>query len=184
MGRLLNMATGARRGLGYAVGDTIGVNVDPGWSGPTIRIISLGTGDPVRWQTGGSANVVLPAYTRMQTVPPNGLTFELQPGGYLNSSGVQTQVAPPSGSTIAPTGVVTTAPDLPVVKPADRPAPSITPIYTTQPTAAPTDGGGNVATQSTARDASATAAAAPGGIPLWAWLLGGVGAVFLLSRKG
>lgn len=167
---------GLASGLGYSAGDIIGPNVDPGWSGPAMRIVSLGSGTPVHWNTGGSANVWLPPYTKLEPVTPNGWIYELQPDGQLNST--RTGSGPETNTTWdppAPTDPPGTHPGGEVVHPPAgelvpwKPPPAAPPVH--QPPMDP-------------EQEAAAAAENDAVIPVWVWILGAAAALYFLSDSG
>ncbi len=156
-------------GLGFSVGDLIGPNVDPGWSGPTMRVYSVGPGAPVHWNTGGSANVSLPALTVLQPTPRNGYLYRLESTGYL------TEYADPAGREAPPADNNPPAqppPPLEIITNRD-PAP-VPPISSSPPPQNPGPANPDA-------NAPETVPADAGAVPVWVWILGATAAVFFLS---
>lgn len=165
-------------GLGYSVGDVIGPNMDPGWSGPAMRILSLGSGDPVHWNTGGSANITLPAFTKMQPTPRNGYLYELQPNGFLTSSrdpaGVEF-ISTPENEAGGPI-IRTSEPDLPIGYNAGKPPAKDIVIIDKgfAPVSKP---------PATTVDVSEPESENGGDIPVWLLVLGGAALLYFLSDR-
>lgn len=162
--------------LGYSAGDIIGNNVDPGWSGPAMKILSIGSGNPVHWNTGGSANITLPALTRLEPIPATGWIFILGSDGYLTyERGSSGPVSPPvneSPSSAAPPPITMT------IESWDPPAPPNQPVTIDR---------GPIMTAvndpDTGSEGIIKGDGAEGGIPVWVWILGGAALLYFLSER-
>lgn len=164
-------ARNAVSGLGYAAGDIIGTNVDPGWSGPAMRIVSLGSGEPVHWNTGGSANISLPAETVLQPIPANGWIYRLGTNGFLTSS------RDPGIPDELPLAPVQHVPWPPAAPPLIRPRQTGLP-----PDAEPPPFPGYTTPGQTTEDGGSAGDGASG-VPTWAWIVGGGALLYFLSGR-
>lgn len=124
-----------------------------------IEILQEGSGVLTRWQTGGNDDIWLNAGTVLRPIPQSGWLYTLGTDGYLTWSSDPAYVpidASGSGSDSTSTGdTVHTdgGPDIP-------------------PEVGPGDTTGENGSEEL-----------PGAVPLWMWLAGGLGILFVLSRR-
>ena len=196
MGKMMALAGPGGLGLGveYHGAGTTFTTAD-GTS--TFVLLSEGSGNLIKWQTGGDSDIWLRVGTQLRPVPANGWVYTLQDTGFLSSSDdpnsrttLEMQQAEPVTEALPPPTPVTILAPEPELELTFTPEPTIPPSIK-PPTPAPLPNGELEIIYGSAKEhilpgAPATPPPANGAaseIPLWMWIVGGGAALYLFSRR-